>query len=316
MTAPSFAGPQPPQPLPTLNPYGGPQRQRSGLPDQVRGKLLDGLRQVGSATASLRADPDYLIIGTKRGGSTSLARWVLQHPDVQSLFPARETRKGTYYFDVNFARGHRWYRSHFPTRAELAAKSKRAGRQQLVGEAVPYYLFHPHAPVRARATVANAKVIVLLRDPVQRAFGHWGERTRNGVEWLPFDDAITAEAERLEGEEQRIIDEPGYVSFAHQHFSYVDQGRYERGLARWMKHWPSSQLLILRSEDMYADPARVYDQVTEFLGLAPYSPEEFGAWNMKATSSLSANQTERLQTMLAPSIDATEKLIGRSLQWL
>ncbi len=315
MTAPIFAGPQPPSPLPTLSPYGGPERPRSGVVDNLKGSILGGIRSFGSATASLRATPDYLIIGTKRGGSTSLARWVLEHPDVQSLYPAQETRKGTYYFDVNYGKGGSWYRSHFPTRAALELKSKRAGRRQMIGEAVPYYLHHPHAPVRARSFAPDAKVIALLRDPVQRAYGHWGERTRNGVEWLPFAEALTAEKERIAGEEQRIIDDPGYVSFAHQHFSYVDQGRYERGLARWMKHWPASQLLVIRSEDMYADPASVYAQVTEFLGLASFEPAEFGAWNMKATSSIPSDQQDRLRTLLAPSIANTEKLVGRPLHW-
>jgi len=183
----------------------------------------------------------------------------------------------------------------------------------LIGEAVPYYLHNPHAPVRARLYAPDAKVIALLRDPVQRAFGHWGERTRNGVEWLPFDEALAAEEERIAGEEARIIADPGYVSFAHQHYSYVDQGRYERGLGRWMKHWPESQLLVLHSEEMYANPATVYSRVLEFLDLPPFEPAEFGAWNMKATSSLPAEQESHLRTLLAPSIAATEQLVGRKL---
>ncbi|NNE97271.1 MAG: sulfotransferase [Acidimicrobiales bacterium] len=310
MTEPLFSGPQPPHQLPALSPYGGPERTRNGFVDQLRGQVLQGTRRFGAATASLRAKPDYLIIGTKRGGSTSLARWVLDHPDVASLYPRRETRKGTYYFDVNYGRGASWYASHFPTAASLRTTGK------VVGEAVPYYLHHPLAPVRARAYAPAAKVIALLRNPVDRAFGHWGERTRNGIEWLSFEEALEAEPQRIAGEEDRIITEPGYVSFAHQHFSYVDQGRYERGLGRWKKHWPAQQLMILRSEDMYADPASAYRRVTDFLGLEPFSPAEFEAWNMKATSSISADLRARLRDELAPSVAATEALVGRTMDWL
>jgi hypothetical protein len=305
-----IAGPQPPHPLPDLSPYGAPVRERHGVLDRLKGRTLDSARRFGAATSSLRAKPDYLIIGTKRGGSTSLARWLLEHPQVASLFPARETRKGTYYFDVNYDRGVHWYGSHFPSVASLKAASK------IVGEAVPYYLYHPLAPVRARAYAPTAKVIALLRNPIDRAFGHWGERTRNGVEWLPFPDALDAEAVRIAGEEERIMAEPGYVSFAHQHYSYVDQGRYERGLSRWMHHWPAHQLLILRSEDMYDDPGRIYRHVTEFLGLDPFSPTEFAAWNKRAGSSLPAGQQGRLREALAPSIAATENLLDRQLGWL
>ncbi|MBT8240918.1 MAG: sulfotransferase domain-containing protein [Acidimicrobiia bacterium] len=304
-----LAGPQPPHPLPDLSPYGGPVRKRHGAADQAKGQILEATRRFGAATSSLRAKPDYMIIGTKRGGSTSLARWVLEHPQVASLFPARETRKGTYYFDVNYGRGVHWYGSHFPTAASLKAASK------IVGEAVPYYLYHPLAPVRARAHAPSAKIIALLRNPIDRAFGHWGERTRNGVEWLPFPDALDAEDVRIAGEEERIIAEPGYVSFAHQHYSYVDQGRYERGLSRWMHHWPAHQLLILRSEDMYDDPESIYRQVTDFLELDPFSPTEFTAWNKRAGSPLPAGQHDRLHEVLAPSITATEELLGRQLGW-
>jgi hypothetical protein len=275
----------------------------------MKGRMLGGARAFGSVTRSLRAKPDYLIIGTKRGGSTSLARWILAHPKVASLYPARETRKGTYYFDVNYHRGCAWYASHFPTTASLRARSS------IVGEAVPYYLYHPLAPIRARAYAPRAKVIALLRNPVERAFGHWGERTRNGVEWLPFADALDAEDERIAGEEDRIIADPGYVSFAHQHYSYVDQGRYERGLARWMEHWPAHQLLFLRSEDLYRDPATIYRQVTNFLEIEPFALDEFEAWNKQVGSTPPTNQRPRLVEALTPSIEATEQLLGRSMGW-
>ena len=310
-----FAGPQPPSPLPELNAYGGPRAERQKVTHKARGVALDAFRQFGVATASLRTTPDYLIIGTKRGGSTSLARWVLEHPNVAPLFPARETRKGTYFFDVNYDRGEQWYRSHFPTRASLTVRSRLHGRPLIVGEAVPYYLHHPHAAVRARAFAPAAKVIALLRDPTDRAFGHWGERTRNGVEWLSFPDALAAEEERLAGEEERMLADPSYYSFAHQHYSYVDQGRYERGLRRWMDHWPGHQLLILRSEDMYADPGRIYAQVTDFLELPKFEPDAFAAWNMKASAKIQPAVETQLRATLAPSVRAVEELLDRSMGW-
>ncbi len=312
---PDLTGPQPPSPLPEIGSYGGPLPDRSDPLPWLRGQALAALRRFGAATSGLRCDPDYLIIGTKRGGSTSLARWLVEHPSVLPLFPRRENRKGTYYFDVNFDRGAAWYRSHFPTRLERSYRVRRWGAPQLVGEAVPYYLHHPHAPARAQAAAPDAKVIALLRNPVDRAYGHWGERTRNGVEWLSFADAIAAEPDRLAGEEDRMLADPTYCSFAHQHYSYLDQGRYERGLRRWMEHWPAPQLLVLRSEDLYADPERIYAQVLGFLELPPFRPTAFEAWNMKATSSIDARLRRRLADQLAPSIRATEELLGRSMGW-
>ncbi len=216
---------------PRMTPYGSPYVRPQGLKRRFRAQVRNGVRVYGKMTARWRVTPDYLIIGTKRGGTTSMARWLLEHPDVRPLFPARETRKGTYYFDVNYGRGEAWYRSHFPTRRAMNHAARRAGRKQLVGEATPYYLHHPHAAIRARRLAPEAKVIVLLRDPAERAYSHWVERTRNNIETLAFAGAVEAEAVRLDGEEARMLSDPTYNSFAHQHFSYLDQGRYARGYA-------------------------------------------------------------------------------------
>lgn len=300
---------------PVMTPYGARYVAPRGLKQKATAVTRDGLRRYGQATAALRMLPDYLVIGTKRGGTTSMARWLLEHPDVRPLFPARETRKGTYYFDVNYERGENWYRSHFPTRLAHGVRTKAAGRPLLIGEATPYYLHHPHAPVRARRTVPNAKVIALLRDPVARAHSHWVERTRNGVETLPFDQAIEAEATRLNGEEAKMLNDPSYVSFSHQHFSYVDQGRYARGLRRWAELFPQQQLLVIRSEDLYVDPTATYGQVLDFLGLPLHQLAEFEAWNRKPKDAVDPQLSDHLRQLLAPDIAEVEKIVGRALDW-
>lgn len=300
---------------PRMTPYGAPYRKPEGLAATARAQVREGIRHVGKLTAPLRADPDYLVIGTKRGGTTSMARWLLEHPDVSSLFPARETRKGTYYFDVNFGLGEAWYKSHFPTKLSLAAQAKKKGRPVLVGEATPYYLHAPLAAERAFAAAPNAKIIALLRDPVDRAFSHWTERTRNEIETLSFEDALAAEPERLAGEEERMLNDPTYVSFAHQHFSYIDQGRYARGLKRWLAAYPADQVRVIRSEDMYADPATVFGETLDFLGLPAYEPKAFAAWNMKPKDPVAPAATALLQAALTQDIAELETLLGRKMDW-
>ncbi len=302
-------------PPPRMTPYGSLYERPQGLVRTARAMSRNAIRSYGTLTARWRVTPDYLIIGTKRGGTTSLARWMLEHPDVRPLFPGRETRKGTYYFDVNYRRGERWYRSHFPTRFARGRAVRKAGRPVLVGEATPYYLHHPHAAIRARRFAPEAKVIVLLRDPAERAYSHWVERTRNRVEHLSFADAVAAEPARLAGAEQRMIDDPSYNSFAHQHFSYLDQGRYARGLRRWMSAFPAHQLLVLRSEDMYADPSAIYGQVLDFLGLPPHALGEFDAWNMKPKQAVEPELMAWIRSELAADVGEVEALLGRSMEW-
>ncbi len=298
-----------------MTPYGSRWEAPTSFRKRIATSAQAGFRTIGSATASLRADPDYMLIGAKRGGTTSMARWLLDHPNVRPLYPAIERRKGTYFFDVNYSKGHRWYRSHFPIRTVHERSWRTNGGVPLIGDATPYYLHHPHAAERAKRHAPNAHIVVLLRHPVDRAIGHWAERTRNGVESLSLHDALRAEPERLAGEEERMINDPSYLSFAHQHWSYADQGRYARGLRRWFDAFPSDQILVLRSEDMYADPASVYDQTLGFLGLAPHDPAAFAAWNMKDKDPIDEADRLFLEDALRDDVDELESYLGRSMRW-
>ncbi|MEZ5342598.1 MAG: sulfotransferase domain-containing protein [Acidimicrobiales bacterium] len=310
MTQPQHAN------YPEMTPYGAKYEPPAGLVASARVAALRGFRLVGRLTARRRVKPEYLIIGTKRGGTTSLARWLLEHPDVGSLWPSRETRKGTYYFDVNYGKGQAWYLSHFPTEFGHRLAEKRAGRHITIGEATPYYLHHPHAAVRARRLLPDVKVIALVRNPMERAYSHWVERTRNGVETLSFAEAVKAESDRLAGEEQHMLDDPSYVSFAHQHYSYVDQGRYARGLRRWLEAYPPEQVLILRSEDLYADPDKTYGQVLDFLDLRDHVPASFAAWNKKPKEPIDDSVMAELRELLKDDIAELESLLNRPMGWL
>lgn len=300
---------------PKITPYGAKYIQPEGPNEIVRSLGLKGFRLFGSATASLRCLPDYLIIGTKRGGTTSLARWLNQHDQIAPLFPARETRKGMYFFDVNYDKGLGWYKSHFPTKFAHDRKQKSAGKKLLLGDATPYYLHHPHAPKRARRIVPDAKVIALLRNPIERAFSHWVERSRQNVETLSFEEAIEAEAERLAGEEQKMLDNPGYTSYAHQHFSYIDQGRYARGLGRWFDSYGRDRLLVIKAEDLYDNPRDTYGHVLNYLGIGEHEPKEFAAWNKKSKPEFSLETRSLIADALADDIKDVEDLLGYKMGW-
>ncbi len=273
------------------------------------------IRRGGVFTADRRPLPDFLLVGAKRGGTTSLWRYLQEHPAVLPLFPAAEKRKGMYYFDEQYGRGERWYRSHFPTRHARAAAAARVGGRVVAGEGTPYYLYHPWAPVRAARTVPDAVILVVLRDPVERAFSHWKERSKH-TESLPFADAIEAEAERCAGETERILADPSYVSFAHRHQSYVDQSRYAPMLERWFAAFGRDRVLVGVSEEMYAAPQAFYDRVTDALGLARHPLASTEAHNAETAPEMSAALRRQLTDLLRPDVEASEALLGRSLPWL
>src|SRR5919201_6138602 len=178
------------------------ERLKPHIPTSARTVAKRALRGFAVATSPLRRLPGFLILGTRRGGTTSLFNYLLEHPSVAPLFPSAQNIKGVHYFDKQHAKGRAWYRSHFPT-VIFSAFWRVRGYRMIAGEASPYYLFHPWAPQRAHELVPHAKLIVLLRNPVDRAYSHYRERVRNGVEDLTFEEAIEREPARLAGELDR-----------------------------------------------------------------------------------------------------------------
>jgi Sulfotransferase domain len=210
-----------------------------------------------TATANLRARPDFVILGAQRGGTTSLYSWLAQHPQVD---PAR--KKELHYFDVHYARGPRWYRANFPL----------ARRGHITGEASPYLLFHPLAPARAAAGLpASTRFIVLLREPVQRTVSHyWYSRRRAMFESESFERAIQLEPERLAGEIERVL--RGERSANHSGYSYVARSEYVGQLQAWFDAVGRDRILIVEFERMCADPS-VSADIVRWLGLAPHDQE-------------------------------------------
>lgn len=288
--------------------------RRSPAGDAATAAAKATLRAAGVATARWRPGPDLLVVGAKRGGTTSLWRYLAEHPGVLPTFPRAEHIKGTYFFDEGWARGEDWYRSHFPTAAHRAHVAKRLGYAPATFEASPYYLFHPHAPARARQVVPDAVIVAVLRDPVERSFSHWKER-RNHTEDLSFTDALAAEEARTAGEEARMLADPGYVSFAHRHQTYVAQSRYAPMLERWLDAFGPEQVVVVAAEDFYADPQALCDDLTDRLGLPRRdlgTPEPF---NAEPSADMDPAVRAQLTEVLAADIEAVEHLLGRPMPW-
>lgn len=262
------------------------------------------------ATRAVRALPDFLIIGAQKAGTTSLFVYLCAHPDV--LAPVE---KEVHFFDQHWANGVPWYRGHFPTAVELAAR-RRGGRTALTGEATPYYLFHPHAPERAARTVPDARLIVMLRNPVDRAYSQYHHRRRLGLEHLSFEDAMAAEPERLAADTERLLADPDHDAVHHREHSYLSRGRYAPQLEAWLERFPRDRLHVIRTEDFDRDPAAVYAEAIAFLGLPRWAPERFERFiNEGSYEPMDPSTRERLIESFADDNRATEAVVGRPMGW-
>ncbi|HTW19112.1 MAG TPA: sulfotransferase [Mycobacteriales bacterium] len=272
-------------------------------------------REWGVATASLRQLPDFLIIGTKRGGTTSLWNYLLTHPHILPMFPAAQNLKSPHYFYWHYDRSERWYRSHFATRLRRTQLARVGKTAPVTGEASPYYLYSPYAAERARALLPQAKIIIMLRDPVARAYSHYWERVHEGVEPLSFDAALAAEDDRLAGEADRMAADPLYYSRPHDFYTYRDRGVYLPQLERWLGQYPSEQVLIVQSEAFYADKQAIFDQVTDFLGLPGHQLGEVKRFNYRPAEPMSEPSREFLTDFFVPHNRALYDYLGRDFAW-
>lgn len=289
-------------------------RIKSVVPTPLTDMVKDSLRWYGVRTSSRRPLPDFLIIGTKRGGTTSLWNYLVEHPSVPRLFPAWNT-KTSHFFEENWAQDREWYRSHFPTEGQRARLQRRHGAPTRVGEAAPLYMFHPTVSERVHRVLPDARLIVLLRDPVERAFSHWKERRTNGVEPLSFADALASEASRTDGELERLVADPFYISNAYDWYTYRARGRYLEHLEPWLQRFDRSQILFVASEDLYRDPSSVYARTLAFLGLPEYVPAEFAVYNDRPSEPMDDAVRAELTSYYRPHNLALAERLGMKFEW-
>ena len=250
--------------------------------------LADGL---GGLTSSARALPDFLISGAQRSCTTSLFKPLSQQPAATGPV----LRKGVHYFDTGHHRGQNWYRSHFPLRATLRA---RWGRPRVrVFESSPYYLFHPLSAERIARELPEARIVVILRDPVERAYSAHAHESARGFETEPFARALELEEKRLAGAEERLVADHGHHSHSHQHHGYVARGRYVDQLVRMERAVGRERMYVADYADLFDGSPRVLDEIVRFLGLPPDPRITLGRHNARKRAvmpeSLRAELTSR-----------------------
>ncbi len=227
------------------------------------------------ATSGQRALPDFVIFGAARCGTTSLFEYVVQHP----LVVGPKMKELNFAQSVhNFDRGAKWYRSWFPRTSALQAAGRAHGRERaLTGEGTPNYFAHPLAAARLRSVVPDAKLLLILRNPVERTWSHWRWARRQGKEDLSFAEAIEREHDRLP-DGFAMMEDPKRTEYFVNH-SFLTRSRYADQLPWWFEAYPREQILILRSEDLYSDPVELFARVCDFLDLPRYDDEAFGQHN-------------------------------------
>jgi hypothetical protein len=283
------------------------QRARTVTPDGIQVLARGVAHRLGEATAGVRMQPSFLVAGAQRCGTTTLYRLLADHPSVvRPVFS-----KGIGYFDVNYARGWAWYRGHFPI-ASLAAL--RADRP-VTFESSGYYLYHPLAAGRIAADLPGVRLLVLVRDPVERAYSAHRHELLRGFETEPFERALELEPDRLAGEEDRLRSDPAYQSFSHRHHSYLARGRYAGQIERLREAVGPDRVLVVDADRFFEDPYRSFAEIQEWLGLPGWRPAEVGKLNARPRDPMAWALRERLLERFEDADRALVPMLGAEPSW-
>ena len=283
---------------------------RAVIPRPLRPAARRSYVALGAATAALRLEPSFLVIGGQRCGTTSIFNDLSAHPRIAR--PPVE--KGTDYYTLHHHRGRTWYRGHFPVAS--VARRRTGSAEPVAFEACTYYLFHPFAIERIAADFPDMRLVAMLRDPVERAYSAYKHELARGFETEPdFLRALELEDERVAGEVDRMRADPGYESHAHRHQSYRARGQFAEQLERVFAHFPREQVHVMESEAYFEDPAPEYAALLDFLGLEQAGSPAFAQHNARPSKPMPLAARELLTAHFEPHDEHLAELLGRAPRW-
>lgn len=272
------------------------------------------IHQYQQLTWHNRALPDFIIIGAQKSGTSSLYNYLSKHPQLIA-----SSKKEVHFFDGgmtpeidNFKKGEAWYRSHFPL-IEQVGNCK-------TYEASPIYLFNPLVPPRIADLLPQVKLIVMLRNPTERAISHYFHVKRNGCESLSLMEALLQEEQRLESiisdRECPCFTDRDYKNNAFIRYSYKSRGLYKQQLQRFLAYFSLQQMLILNSEEFFSHSTEILQQIFEFVGVDPFEIQDLKPRNVASNrSKVKPEVYSYLNDYFRPHNQELYDLLGKDYQW-
>ena len=258
-------------------------------------------RGVAGITASSRVLPDFIIAGTVRSGTTSLYYNICEHPSVLS---ADYDEIG--YFDSNYHLGINWYRSMFPTHKHMNEVKEKTGNS-ITGEDTPFYFWKKEAAERILKDLPNTKIIMIFRNPVDRAYSNYNLGVRYKTEELSFDNAIDKEIE--------FLDEHSFRETVDSRRSYVSKGIYENQIRLWFNVFPRKQIHILSTEDMSNNPREELKEIFRFLDIDEYDIKQPQKQKVAKYKQMKKETRKKLLDFYKPHNERFFEMIQHEFEW-
>lgn len=260
-------------------------------------RLKPSISKLDWLTAT-RKEPQFIVIGAEKCGTTSLYHYLSQHPQ---FLPSIE--KELDFFDVEFQRGMEWYLAHFsPIPNQLGL---------VTGEVSANYLYSEQAPQRIRELLPQTKLIVLLRNPIERAASRYYMLRQQRLIKLSFEDKVIQEIQAIEKSFQA-----GKVAIETLNRNRnIGNSLYVYHLQRWLDIFPREQLLVVRSEDLDQQPAATLKKIYDYLEMPEHELPNYHKYNRGSYAPINTKIRHTLQEFFTPHNQYLETYLGRQFNW-
>jgi len=263
-------------------------------------------RNLSYITSPIRLLPNFIIVGAVRCGTTSLYYNICEH---SCVLPADYDEIG--FFDSNYELGINWYKSMFPTKIERKKIESKTGIC-ITGEDTPFYFWDKKAIERIKKEIPKIKLIVLLRNPIDRAYSNYHLGIRLGTESLTFEDSIKNEIDLLE--RNNDLESDRIEKFLRTR-SYIAKGLYYNQIKNWFEVFSKEQILVLSTENLAKNPQETLEQIFNFLGLPNEQIKNLQHRKVEDYQKMEEDTRQFLRKLFKPHNEKLFELIKEKFDW-
>jgi len=259
-------------------------------------------------TSSSRVLPDFIIIGAGRAGTTALYTYLIQHPSIITASTDNdEPVADLHFFEYMISDKISWYKSHFPR------KSKNSF---VTGEFTSTYMYHKNVPERIFNLIPKIKLIVILRNPIDKAYSTYNQQSHFNEVTSSFEETIKAEFARIDLNKNHIEytnNNPNFDNYVE--YNIIRHGIYFNYLEKWLKIFPKKQIFVVDSNELENFPQQTLNKVFEFLNLSPHEIPNLAKVNVGKYSPMTESTRESLIEFYKPHNAKLNNLLGTNFDW-
>ena len=259
-------------------------------------------------TSSSRVLPDFIIIGAGRAGTTALYTYLIQHPSIITASTDNdEPVADLHFFEYMISDKISWYKSHFPR------KSKNSF---VTGEFTSTYMYHKNVPERIFNLIPKIKLIVILRNPIDKAYSTYNQQSHFNEVTSSFEETIKAEFARIDLNKNHIEytnNNPNFDNYVE--YNIIRHGIYFNYLEKWLKIFPKKQIFVVDSNELENFPQQTLNKVFEFLNLSPREIPNLAKVNVGKYSPMTESTRESLIEFYKPHNAKLNNLLGTNFDW-